>query len=208
MERGNVIDENHDKCKNHGELLEYFCGSCEEAVCVVCTCGPQHEQHCDNIVDFETGQQESKMSLNQLQTECNNNARKVEDCAEMVKLDLVLLQEYKKDLSVQCENIETVLTKMKQQINFLSALEHPVVTAYREINTHLVDVRKHKTEINNLIMSSVTDCIQQTKECQRSCDRIRNDTQKILNTRIRIPEYINQKKSYAMQLSLKQRKLV
>ena len=152
-------DENHNKCKNHGELSEYFCGSWEEAVCVVCTCGPQHEQRCDNILDFKTGQQESKMSLNQLQTECNNNDRNVEDSAEMVRLDLVLLQEYKKDLSVQCENIETALTKMKQQIIFLSALQHPVVTAYREINTHLVDVRKHKTEINNLIKSSGTDCI-------------------------------------------------
>ena len=80
-----LSDVNHEQCKNHGEMLEYFCPQCEEVICVTCTCDPQHEQHCEQIEDFKTCLEELKESMNELRQEFKQNAKKVEEYAKIVK---------------------------------------------------------------------------------------------------------------------------
>ena len=82
-----TVNETHENCKEHGDLLEYFCSQCEEAICAACTCDPDHEEHCEQIVDFKTGLEELKASMNKLCQEFKQNAKKVEICAEILKQD-------------------------------------------------------------------------------------------------------------------------
>ena len=104
MEKMQILQEgkHQEKCKKHGELLEYFCPQCYEAICVTCTCDPQHEQHGQQIVDFKTGLKGLKQTMNQLCGTFKDNVKKVEICSEMLKQDVDSVKESKRILSAQC----------------------------------------------------------------------------------------------------------
>ena len=181
------LDKNHEQCKNHGEMLEYFCPQCEEVICVTCTCDPQHIQHCEQIEDFKTCLEELKESMNELRQEFKQNAKKVEEYAKIVKQDTDTIKEYKDALSAKCREVEIVLNQIKEQLQVITELYEPLTNSQQEINTHFTDVRKQMTEINNLQQGSDINFIRKIKECRRNCDRVMNDTQMILNRKITIP---------------------
>ena len=191
LEKKITIVKNNDKCTDHGELLEFFCSSCEKAICVTCTCHPEHEEHCDQIVDLKTGLKELKVSIYKLCQKFKENTNKVEECAEMLKKDTDSIKECKDALSTKCEEVETILNQMKEQLQVITQLYQPLRNSREEINTHFADVKKQMTEINNLQGSDI-DFVQNFKECRRNCDRVINDTQMILNRKITFPENIKQ----------------
>ena len=182
------VKPTNEKCEEHGELLEYFCPECEETICATCTCDPQHEQHCDQIVDFPTGLKEIKASMNKLCQELKQNAKKVEICAEILKQDTDSIEECKKTLSAKCQEVEIILNQMKGQLKVITELYQPLINSREEINTHFADVRKQITEINNLQHGSDIDFIKKIKDCRRKCEGMMNDTKMILNRKITIPE--------------------
>ena len=186
------VKQTHEKCKEHGELLEYFCSQCEEAICVMCTCDLQHEEHCDEIVDLKTGVKELKASMNKLFQEFEENAKNVKECAEILNKDTDTIGEYKEALSAKCEEVETILNQMKKQLQVIIELYEPLRNSCKEINTHFTDVRKQMTEINNLQKDSDINFIRKIKVCHRNCERVLNDTQLILNKKITIPEDMKQ----------------
>ena len=186
------VKQTHENCEKHGELLEYFCLQCEEAICVTCTCGPQHEEHCDQIVELKTGLKELKALMNILCQEFKENATKVEECAKIIKKDTNSIKEYKDALSAKCDEVETVLNQMKEQLKVITGLYQPLRHSCEKINTHLADVQKQMTKINNLQQCSDVDFIQKIKECRTNCDRVMNDTHMILNRKITIPENMKQ----------------
>ena len=192
LEKKLPVDQCQEKCKDHKELLEYFCTSCEEPICVVCTCGPQHEEHCYDIVEFKAGLQGLKASIKELHQELMECAKNVEICTEALKHDMDSLKENKEELSVKCKDMEAILNELKHQLNILTELEHPLKTSCRELNVHLADVQKQITEINDLNTSSDIEFIQRTNICRTNCNRIINDTQVILNKTIIIPENTKQ----------------
>ena len=183
-------EQTYENCKKHGELLEYFCPQCEEAVCVTCTCDPQHEEHCDQIVGLKTGLKELKALMNKVCEEIKQNAKKVEKCAEILKQETDSIKEYKETLSAKCEEVETILNQMKEKLQVITELYEPLKNSNKEINTHFADVKKQLTEINDLQQCSDVDFIQKIKECRTNCDRVMNDTKIILNRIITIPENI------------------
>ena len=209
------VKPTHEKCEEHGELLEYFCPRCEEAICATCTCDPQHEAHCDQIVDFKTGVQELKASMNKLCQEFKQNAKQVEVCAEILKQNTDSVEECKQVLSAKCQEVETILNQMKRQLKVITKLHKPLRNSHKEINTHFADVQKQMTEINNLQQASDIDFIRKIKECQRNCHHVMNDTQMILNRTITIPENKTQNikivgdvgKVKTIEVSLKQKVL-
>ena len=148
------VKQTNEKCKEHGELLEYFCPQCEEAICVTCTCDPQHEQHCDHIVDFKTRLQELKASMNKLCEEFKQNAKKVEVCAEILKQNTDSVEECKEVLSAKCLEVEAILIQMKGKLRVITELYQPLRNSREEINTHFADVQRQITEINNLKQGS------------------------------------------------------
>ena len=184
------VNETHEKCKDHGDLLEYFCPQCEEAICAACTCDPEHEEHCEQIVDFKTGLKELKASMNKLCQEFKQNAKKVEVCVEILKQDTDSIKKCKDTLFAKCQEVETVLNQMKEQLKVVTELYQPLRNSREEIYTHFANVQKQITEINNLQQGSDMDFIRKIKECRRNCDGIMNDTQMILNRKITIPEII------------------
>ena len=186
------VEQTHEKCKKHGELLEYFCTPCEEAICVTCTCDLQHEEHCDQIVDFETGLKELKASMNKLFREFKQNAKKVEECAEILTQNTYSIKKCKGALSAKCQEVETILNQMKEQLQVIDELYEPLRNSHQEINMHFADVQKQMTEINNLQQGSDVNFIKKIKDCRRNCDRVMNDTQMILNRKFTIPESIKQ----------------
>ena len=183
------VEQSHEKkCEEHGELLEYFCPECEETICATCTCDPQHEHHCDQIVDFQTGLKEIKASMKKLCQELKQNAKKVEVCAEILKQDTDSIEECKNTLSAKCQQVEIILNQMKGQLKVITELYQPLINSREEINTHFADVRKQITEINNLQQGSDIDFIKKIKDCRRKCEGVMNDTKMILNRKITIPE--------------------
>ena len=184
------VNETHEKCKDHGDLLEYFCSQCEEAICAACTCDPNHEEHCEQIVDFETGLKELKASMNKLCQEFKENAKKVEVCAAILKQDTDTIDECRIALSAKCQKVETILNQMKGQLKVITELYQPLRNSREEINTHFADVQKQMTEINNLQQDSDVNFIRKMKECRRNCHHVMNDTKVILNRKITIPENI------------------
>ena len=186
------VKQTHENCKKHGELLEYFCPQCEEAICVTCACDPQHEEHCDQIVDLKTGLKELKASMHTVCEEFQQNAKKVEECAEILKQETDSINEYKESLSAKCEEVETILNQMKEQLKVITELYQPIRNSCQEINTHFEDVQNEMSEIKNLQQGSDTDIIGKIKECQRNCDCVMNDTQMILNRKITFPENMKQ----------------
>ena len=191
LEKKITIYKNNDKCTDHGELLEFFCASCEKAICVTCTCHPEHEEHCDQIVDLKTGLKELKVFMNKLCQKFKENTTKVEGCAEMLTKDTDSIKECKDALSTKCEEVETILNQMKEQLQVITQLYQLLRNSREEINTHFADVKKQMTEINNLQGFDI-DFIQNLKECRRNCDRVMNDTEMILNRKITIPENMKQ----------------
>ena len=187
-----TVKQTHEKCKEHGEVLEYFCPQCEEAICVMCTCDPQHEEHCDQIVYLKTGQKELKASMNKLCQEFKEHATNVEECAEMLKQETDSIKEYKEALSAKCEEVETILNKMKEQLQFTIELYEPLKNSQQEINKHFADVQNQMTEIKKLQQGFDIDFAGKLKECRRNFDRVMNDTQVILNRKITIPENVKQ----------------
>ena len=187
-----AVNETGEKCKEHGDLLEYFCPQCEEVICAACTCDPQHEQHCNQIVDVKTGLQGLKASMNKICHEFMENAKMVEECAEMFKKDTDSLKVCKDALSAKCQDVETILNQMKGQLKVITELYQHIRSSYQEINTHFEDVQNQMSEIKNLQHGSDTDFIGKVKECRRNCDRVMNDTQMILNRKITFPENIKQ----------------
>ena len=185
-------EQTHEKCKKHGELLEYFCPQCEEAICVTCTCDPQHEQHCDQIVDLKKGLKELKASMKELCNEFEENAKKIKQCAEILKRDTESIKECKDTLSAKCEEVETILNKMKEQLQIIIELYEPLKNYHQEINTYFKDIQKQMTEIKKLQQGSDIDFIEKVKECRRNCDRVMIDTQMILNRKITFPENMKQ----------------
>ena len=144
MGKTQILQEgkHQEKCKKHGELLEYFCPQCEEAICVTCSCNPQHEQHCDQIVDLKTGLKELKASMNKLFDTLKDNVKKVEICSEMLKQDVDSVKESKKDLSAQCQEMEKVLNQMKQQLQIITEFDEPLVSASQDVDIHLAVLKK------------------------------------------------------------------
>ena len=169
-------DQTHEKCKEHGELLEYFCPQCEEAICVICTCDIQHEEHCDQIVDLKTGLKELKASMNKLCQELEENAKKVEECAKILNKDTDSIKDWTDALSAKCEDVETILNQMKKQLQVITELYEPLRNSIKEINTHFTDVQKQMTDVNNLLQGSDVNFVQKVKECLTNCDRVMNDT--------------------------------
>ena len=184
------VEQTHKKCKEDRELLEYFCPECEEALCVTCTCDPQHEQHCDQIVDLKTSLQELKVSMNKICQEFMQNAKKVEVCAEIIKQDTNSVEECRTTLAAQCQKVERILNQMKGELKVITEFYQPFKKSREEINTHFADVQKQLTEINNLQQGCDIDFIRKMKDCRRKCDGIMNDTKMILNRKITIPENI------------------
>ena len=182
------VKQTDEKCKHHGELLEYFCAQCEEAICVTCTCDSQHDAHCDQIVDFKTGLQELKASMNKLSEEIKQNAKKVEVCAAILKQDTDAVEECRVALSAKCQEVEMILNQMKGKLKVITELFQPLRKTREGINTHFAEVQKQITEINNLQQGSDIDFIRKIKECRRNCDRVMHDTQMILNRKITIPQ--------------------
>ena len=180
------------ECKKHGELLEYFCPQCEEAICAACTCDHDHEEHCVHIVDFKTGVNDLKASMNKLCQELKENAKTVEVCAEILKQDTDSIEECRTALSAKCEEVEIILNQMKGQLEVITELYQPLRHSREEINTHFADVQKQMTEINNLQQASDVNFIRKIKECRRNCEHVMNDTQVILNRKITIPENLKQ----------------
>ena len=192
IEETRAVNETCEKCKEHGDLLEYFCPQCEEVICAACTCDTQHEEHCDQIVDFETGLNGFKVSMNKTCQEFKKNAKRVEICAEMLKKDTDSIKECKDALSAKCQEVETILNQMKGQLQVITKLYEPLKNCCQEINTHFEDVQKQMTEIKKLQQGSEIDFIQKIKECRRSCEHVMNDTQMILNRKITFPENMKQ----------------
>ena len=182
------VKQTNEKCEDHGELLEYFCPQCEEAICAACTCDPQHEQHCDQIVDFKTGLKELKASMNKLCQEFKQNAKKVKVCAEILKQDTDAIEECRAALSAKCDEVEIILNQMKGKLKVITELYQPLRNSREEINRHFADVRKQITEITSLQQGSDIDFIRKIKECRRNCDLVMNNTQVILKRKITIPE--------------------
>ena len=180
------------KCKDHGELLEHFCKLCEEPVCVTCICDPQHEEHFDQIVDFKTGLQEVKASMNNLHKEFKQNAKNVEVCVEILKQDRDSLEKYMETLSLKCQDVETILNQMKQQLELVAELRQPLTDSYHEIKAHFADVQNQMAEVDNLQQDSDADFIRKIKNCHKNCNRVMNDTENLLSRRIRLPENIKQ----------------
>ena len=185
-------EQTHENCTEHGEFLEYFCLQCEEAICVTCTCDPQHEEHCYQTVDFKTGLKELKALMNRVCEEIKQNANKVEECAEILKQETDSIKEYKETLSAKCEEMETILNQIREHLKVITELYEPLRNSNKEINTHFVDVKKQMTEINNLQQDSDINFIRKIKECRRNCDHVMNDTQVILNRKITIPGNMKQ----------------
>ena len=186
------VKQTHENCKKHGELLEYFCPQCEEAICVMCTCDLQHEEHCDQVVDLKTGVKELKASMNKLCQEFKENAKKVEECAEILKQETDSIKEYKEVMSAKCEEVETILNQIKEQLQVITELYEPLTTSHEVVNTHFADVKKQITKINNLQQDSDVNFIRKINECRRNCEHVMNDTQMILNKKITIPENMKQ----------------
>ena len=171
----------NETCEEHGEVLEHFCPECKEPICIVCTCDPQHEEHCDKIVDFKTGLKEEKESMNKVSRDVREYGRKIEKCVGMLKEDMDSLKESKNDLSSKCKDVESMLNLVKQLLNNITELDQPSITACEEMNTHSANVQFQITQINTLNQKSDMDFIQSAKDCLRNCDRIKSDVETDLN---------------------------
>ena len=181
-----------EKCKSHGDLMEYFCPRCEEAICVTCTCDPQHEEHCDQIVDLKTGLKELKASMNKLCETFKDNVKKVEICSEILKQDVNLVEESKKNLSAQCQEMEKVLNQMKNQLKIITEFDEPLVSACQDVDIHLAVLRKQMSEFQNLNQATDGNFIQKSRECRLNCERIMFETEEILKRKLKIPENMKQ----------------
>ena len=187
-----TLDKNYEKCKDHGEFLQHLCKQCEEPICVTCMCDPQHEEHLDQIVDFRTGLKEVKASMDKQYKEFKDNAKKVEVCADILKQDIDSLEKYMEMLSVKCQDVETILNQMKQQLELVAELRQPLIDSHHEIETHFADVQNQMTEVNYLQQDSDLNFIRKIKDCRRNCDSVMNDTKNLFSQRIRLPESIKQ----------------
>ena len=181
-----------EKCKDHGELLEHFCKQCEEPICVTCICDGQHEEHCDQIVDFSTGLQGVKACMNKLHEEFKDHAKNVEVCAKILKQNIDLLEEQMEVLSAKCQDVETILRQLKQQLELITELHQPLRESHIGIISHLADVTRQITEIDNLQQNSDVNCMRKLKDCRRNCDLAMNDKEKLFNRTIKLPESIKQ----------------
>ena len=165
-EKTQIEGKHQEKCKQHGDLLEYFCPQCYEAVCVSCTCDPHHDQHCDQIVDLKTGLQELKQYMNKLCETFKDNVKKVEICSEMLKQDVDSVKESKKDLSAQCQEMEKFLNQMKTQLQIITEFNEPLVSACQEVDIHLAVLKQKMSEIQNLNQDTDGNFIQKSRECR------------------------------------------
>ena len=186
IERKPVADKNHEKCEDHKEVFEYVCTQCEKPLCAACVCDPQHEEHCEKIVNFKFGMSEMKKTMKKLHDKFKVNAKDVEVCAKMVKRDMDSLKECKKFLSAKFKDVETIHDKIKRQLNIVTELEPTVTTAYKGIIVHLADVHKQMKLMNGLSQLSDVALAQISREYSSKCDCIMNDTQQILNSKITV----------------------
>ena len=192
MEKTQIEGKHQEKCKEHGELLEYFCPQCYEAICVTCTCDPKHEEHCDQIEDFQVGLQELRQSMNKLCETLKDNVKKVEICSEILKQNVDSVEESKKNLSAQCQEMEKVLNQMKKQLQIITEFDEPLVSAFQEAEVHLEVLKKQMSEMQNLNQATVGNLIQKSRKCQLKCERIMFETEEILKRKLKIPENMKQ----------------
>ena len=194
MEKMQILQEgkHQEKCKKHGELLEYFCPPCEEPICAACACDSQHEEHCDQIIDLKTGLKELKASMNKLCETFKDNVKKVEICSEMLKQDVDSVKESQKNLSAQCQEMEKVLNQMKIQLKIITEYDEHLVSACQDVDIHLAVLKKQLSEIKNLIQATDGNFIQKSRECRLNCERIMFETEEILKRRLKIPENMKQ----------------
>ena len=119
------------------------------------------------------------------------------------------------ELSAKCEEVETILNQMKEQLQVITELYEPLTNSHEAVNTHFADVKKQITKINNLQQDSDINFIRKINGCRRNCDHVMNDTQMILNKKITIPENMKQNikivgdigKVKTIKLSLKEKLL-
>ena len=192
MEKTQIEGKHQEKCKEHGDLLEYFCLPCEEPICAACACDSQHEEHCDQIVDLKTGLKELKASMNELCETLKDNVKKVEICSEMLKQDVDSVKESKKNLPAQCQEMEKVLNQMKKQLQIITEFNEPLVSACQDVDIHLAVLRKQLSEIQNLNQATDGNFIQKSRECRLNCERIMFETEEILKRKLKIPENMKQ----------------
>ena len=192
MEKTQIEGKHQEKCKTHGDLLEYFCPQCEEPICAACACDSQHEEHCDQIVDLKTGLKELKASMNKLFETFKDNVKKVEICSEMLKQDVDSVKESKKHLSAQCQEMEKVLNQMKIQLKIITEFDEPLVSACQDVDIHLAVLRKQLSEIQNLNQATDGNFIQKSRECRLNCERVMFETEEILKRKLKIPENMKQ----------------
>ena len=167
-------------CRNHGELLEYFCCQCEQPLCIVCTCDVQHEAHCENILDYKTG---IKQSLDKQQEVLKENAGKVQLCAKLLKQEMNSLKESKDTLRAKCQDVEVLHVKLKQQLHLINKLERPLDSASQRIDTVISDVQIQMTQMNTREKSFEADL----KENWRKNKLVINETDQIMNKKVILP---------------------
>ena len=114
--------KNWEMCKHYGELLEHLCKQCEAPICLTCICDGQHEEHCDQIIDFSTGVEEGKAYMNKLPQEFKDHAKKVEISAKILKQHIDSLENHMEDLSAKCKDVEIILHQMQRELELITEL--------------------------------------------------------------------------------------
>ena len=64
--------------------------------------------------------------MKKLCQEFKQNAKKVEVCAEILKQDTDSIKKCKDTLSAKCQEVETVLNQMKEQLKVITELYQPL----------------------------------------------------------------------------------
>ena len=171
----------HQMCEKHAELFEYFCCSCVQPLCAICTCDSQHEEHCEHILDYEAGVQELIQSMDKLHEAFKENTKKAEVCAKILEQEMDSLKESKAALSAKCKDVAVLHVKLKQQLCLINELDEPLRTASHRINKVLADVEMQMAHMNS--NRSEADFIDHWGKCKL----IMNTTEEITNKKIVLP---------------------
>ncbi|XP_048247748.1 E3 ubiquitin-protein ligase TRIM33-like [Haliotis rufescens] len=154
------------KCTQHHQPLQFYCHTCDQAVCVSCTVVEHDKGSGHNVVSVENAH-ESKAAEN-------------EDVLQRLDEKGKALEKAAEDLQKKCENIKSSSSTAKDEINkaftnLIEALKHRKTIMLSEVETKSDEALKpaeEALESTVTLLTKVKSSTEYTRQMRGKADKI------------------------------------
>ena len=181
----NIPIDMTERCKRHEKALDYFCPLCEDVLCVACLCEPEHDEHHDKVLDYQTGIEQFKKSLTKSQETLREKSMLMAIGIKMVTEESCVINEIKKRLSAKSKDLEELQNKLRDQLATIDDLGQADEFLNEKALELMQQLQNHMEETEEINILNKSEYVPQAKEWRAKCSKLTENTNLILGENLR-----------------------